>query len=588
MEKLRALEHVGFSPKQGHAAPTLGGTDTGRKPGGGMQMMARLVSLFGTHQKPLPVLQNGVFDHPDPEFRRIGAARNDGICFVARGYRNTDAFLEPVLALVSAGMLSGTYELREWPLEDIPSLYDPNAKRRIQDESRSLTERDGEKRLVNTIAAAAKARASDIKIFRHDTKTLVRFKIAGSEYDFGHPWTAEEGKSAINMLFNSADGGSGESTLKKETNYSMSISPGGRVSLPENVVKLRLEIGYFESDAREGKSAVMRVFYGDDNDTGALEDLGYDRDVYRCLARARANLRGCVILGGETGDGKSTTLIRALEAVYDSREGRKSIVTFEDPVEYRIRRNGITQIPRASASRGSNDDEKALRSFMRQNPDVLMLSEIRERGGGELLLQFAMSGHGAYSTLHVDNANAIPFRLIAMGISPEDLSQAGQLRLLIKQTLVPLLCDHCKTPMGDARLTDDERFALEDIEDVAGGVFLRDRGGCQHCLRDGEDLGQRAWAGYQRQIAVAEVIEPDLEYTEYVRARHFNGALKHWLKPRAEGGLGGITLSQKVTELVMRGHVDPRDALDKKTDLSDRMDDIQRKSFIWSPEGVSL
>lgn len=548
-------------------------------------MLMRLADRILSRTPKRTVLVNGIIQPGDLEFQSIAAMHEDGTCFVAEGYTHRDEFREPLQRLQGLGLFPNVVRYEARSLEMIRQLYDPNTTGGVQNAFAESVDARGQKRLLEAIEAAASARASDIKIYQHDTETLVRFKVAGRELDFGHPWTAPEGNAAISFAIDAGDKGSGETSRKAEGFQSFSITPRPKFSLPDNVVKLRGQMGHFESDARLGAFMVLRLFYKDDSDTGKLSDLGFDPELTQKLAQARADLKGCVIIGGETGDGKSTTLIRALEALYDAHDGRVGIATLEDPVEYRIRRNGLIQIPLRSA--GKEEDRHAnyrdaLRNFMRVNPDVGMVSEIRDGAGGSEVLQFAMSGHAIYSTVHVDSANGIPFRLISLGVAAADLSQTGILRLLIKQTLVPLLCNHCKIPLSDAHLSAEERLMVEPVGDDPTTVFLRNEEGCEHCRKGDTDLGREAWAGYQRQIAVGEVIEPDREYCEQVRAGHFNGALSHWLRPCSEGGLGGITLSQKVVELVVTGRVDPRDALRKHVDLKQRLTAHQRAELKWA------
>lgn len=545
-----------------------------------MKLRARILG----REAKRTALSNGVIDLSDAAFKGIAAVTESGVCYVADGYRHADEFLEGLDRLQTSGQIPAVKDIETRRLEDIQALYRPGVSGSHNSITSESSQTRGQRRLLNLIADLAAARANDIKIYQHETQTLVRLKVAGREFDYGQPWTPEEGIAAIAFAFDQQDKGTGEVTLKEAAFQSFSISPKPKFQLPEDIVKLRGQRGYHESDTKLGSFMVLRLFSNDDQDTGTLEDLGFDDEVTTKLAQVRADLKGAVLIGGETGDGKSTTMIRALEALYDEHSGEVSIVTLEDPVEYRLRRPGVIQISLRSA--GDEEERQAnyraaLRNFVRINPDVGMVSEIRDGVGGREALQFATSGHAIYSTVHVDSANGIPFRLMALGVPAEELSQSGVVRLLLKQTLVPLLCDSCKQPLASAELKPHVKKLLEPLAEDEETVFLRNADGCEVCRKDTNETGREAWAGYQRQIAVGEVIEPDREYFEFVRERHFNGALAHWLKPKNEGGLGGVTLAQKMTELVLAGRVDPLDALRKHGDLNQRLTARQRADFKW-------
>lgn len=539
-------------------------------------MLKKLTAFRNPQRK---TLENGIIDTGDLGFAGIAAVHYGGTCYVADGYRYEDDFTGTLMRLQESGILPEITSFKITPLDDIRLFY--AAKLTATEAAQAESARtQGQRRLLDLISAAERAKASDLKIYQHDTKTYIRLKVAGREFDYGQPWTPEEGKNAISFAFNAQDKGTGNVSKKDAAFQSYSISPKSEFPMPANVVKLRCQSGFHESDTKLGSFLVFRLFYKDDSDTGALEDLGFDAEITQALAAARANLHGCVIIGGETGDGKSTTLIRALEALYERHTGNVSICTLEDPVEYRLERSGVLQIPLQSAGDEAERQTKyedALRNFVRTNPDVGMVSEIRDGAGGREALKFATSGHAIYTTVHVDSANGIPFRLMALGVPAEELAQSGVVRLLIKQTLAPILCDDCKTPLAQASLNDLDQRLFAAILPDQDKVYLRNPEGCETCLGGTlNETGKLAWAGYRRQIAVGEVIAPDRAYFDHVLNKHFNGALAHWLTPKSEGGMGGIPIARKLTELVLQGQLDPYDALRKHGNLAERMSEEQR------------
>jgi general secretion pathway protein E len=546
-------------------------------------MLPKFSTLMG-RPKRAALLDNGIYDmRAYPEFSGKAALHENGICYVARGYRHNSDFLGALGKYQKLGVLppeAPRYEERDLPA--IIELYEGSHRSRGASARREVDLTAGHRRLLRLIEQAADVQASDLRVIKHDTYTAVRLRVAGREISYGYNWTAEEGMHAILAAFDAQDGGGGEVTYSEHEFQSFSVSPSEKVPLPANVTKLRVQSSYHESDVSMGASMTARLFYKDTTETGSLEDLGLDEEVLSALERARRNLKGAVIIGGETGDGKSTTLVRALERVYDDYNGSLSLVTLEDPVEYRIRRDGVMQIPLKSAGgevERTANYHKALRNFVRINPDIGMLGEIRDGAGGRELLQFVQSGHAVYSTLHVGKAIQILFRMIALGVPPEEISQTGIIRVLMKQTLVPILCDHCKLPYSGKSFTESEARALMPLEGSTTGVYFRNGEGCDHCKKDMSEAGQKAWAGYQRLVAVGEVIEPDDAFNAFVRANDANGANAHWLKPKAEGGMGGIEIEAKMTDFVLQGQLDPFDALGKKGDLSKRLAPSQRLSL---------
>jgi type II secretory ATPase GspE/PulE/Tfp pilus assembly ATPase PilB-like protein len=140
--------------------------------------------------------------------------------------------------------------------------------------------------------------------------------------------------------------------------------------------------------------------------------------------------------------------------------------------------------------------------------------------------------------------NSIPFRLIDMGIEPTELSKPKSLRLMMKQTLVPLLC----------------RCATRE----ASGFFKRNKAGCPVCRSKVKGPeAEKAWSGYQRLVAVTEFIEPDDAYLSLIRSNDAIGAKNYWEKPVSENGMGGVTLSEKLNMLVHLGACDPKDVVKK-------------------------
>ncbi len=519
-------------------------------------------------------LANGILYQTEfPAWNEIAAAHRDGAYYVLPGWKWSPEFLDPCRALLERGFppLDGA-AVNTVTMEELFAFYDEAAQRGT---TVSGAVDSAQAKLAKILADAASARASDLKVIENDGRARIRIKVAGREFTGSLALTAAEGKSVISSVFDARDEGTGDSTAITGRFQSFSVSPGTqRLRLPAGVIKMRGQRGFHEQAAGLGDHMVLRLFYSDaaQRETATLEALGFDAEVQTALERARAKLAGGVIIAGATGDGKSTTLVRCLQTLYEEHLRNISIVTIEDPVEYRINGDGIIQIPVRSAGDAAERTaafRQALMHFVRINPDVGAISEIRDAEAAKEALQFIDTGHQVWTTIHGSTANGILFRLIEMGIPPEELCKPGSIELLMKQSLAPILCD-CARPAADAK-THKERHVGEQISRLDADperIRLRNVEGCPECRPATDDaVAVAAWTGYRRQTAVAEIIIPDAAYFEAVRRRDSFAALNHWLTPAASGGLGGTSLDVKLTRLVLDGRLDPCDAVRKGVDI---------------------
>ena len=509
------------------------------------------------------ISENGILQVGTPRFRSVCAVHEDGIIYVAKGYEFDDDLIIEIDQLRAQGYIYQEYKKSIVPLAKIAEFYGREVYDIDAIDSTGSKRVTGSRKLLNLIEEAARSRASDLKIFVHDDRTVIRAKIAGTAQDFGVPWTPAEGIVALTTAFDARDEGGGHTTMQTMSLQSFSISHKPNFPLPSNVVSLRGQKGYHATDNGLNQHIILRIFYRDDDPTaGDLNDLGFDDEIYEKLTRERKSDKGCVIVGGSTGDGKSTTLIRLIDKVVEEREGQIDVVTAEDPVEYRSKHDSVLQIPVKSSGDGKEREEAyrtALMHAMRISPDICGVSEIRDGHGAKQVLQFVASGHKVYTTIHVDSANKILFRLIEMGVPAAQLSGSGDISMLMKQSLVPILCDGCKLPLSSSNFDTSqlERYGIESMNNL----FMRNLEGCSSCLRNYDSSsGSKAWAGYARLIAVGEVISPDEQYMRLVGAQDETGARNYWLKPKHEGGMGGTTLSDKFKKLVVEGNVEFKDA----------------------------
>ena len=235
-----------------------------------------------------------------------------------------------------------------------------------------------------------------------------------------------------------------------------------------------------------GESVVMRLL----DQSGAmlrLEHLGMPEDMVKRFRKVLHYPSGMVLVTGPTGSGKSTTLYAALREL--NVPGKK-IITVEDPVEYRLPRINQVQVN----SRIGLEFSTVLRTALRQDPDIILVGEMRDQETAEIGLRAAMTGHLVLSTLHTNDAISTADRLLDMGAQGYLL--AASLRAIIAQRLVRRICDNCAEPFEP---DEQERAWLQSMLGNGNGYALKHGRGCAQCNN----------TGYRGRVGVYEYIEPD-------------------------------------------------------------------------------
>ena len=233
-----------------------------------------------------------------------------------------------------------------------------------------------------------------------------------------------------------------------------------------------------------GESLVLRLL-PKERKTLTLETLGMEADHRTMFGRQITEPNGIILVTGPTGSGKSTTLYAALEAIND---GSTKIITVEDPVEYHIK--GVNQVQVHSEIGYSF--ARALRSILRQDPDIIMIGEIRDLETAQIAVQASLTGHLVFATLHTNDAISSFTRLVDMGLEP--FLVASGLRSVMAQRLVRQLCPACKAP---------GRLQHPQIMDELNAAVRLDRPqwaiavGCQECQG----------TGYRGRLGIYEVVE---------------------------------------------------------------------------------
>jgi len=243
-----------------------------------------------------------------------------------------------------------------------------------------------------------------------------------------------------------------------------------------------------------GESVVMRLLI-QDSVGFSLEKLGMPAEMLVRFRRLLHRSSGMVLLTGPTGSGKSTTLYSGLSELNSTN---KKIITVEDPVEYRLA--GINQIQ--VNDKINLDFARILRSVLRQDPDIILIGEMRDQETAQIAMRAAMTGHLVLSTLHTNDAISTPSRLIDMGVEP--FIVASSLLAIIAQRLLRLVCKHCVQPytpdsFEHAWLSLELGSAVDDYRFVKGQ-------GCSHCNQ----------TGFQGRIGVYALLEMNNELVDAI------------------------------------------------------------------------
>lgn len=324
------------------------------------------------------------------------------------------------------------------------------------DRLRDLASAEPAIRLCNRLVAeASKARASDIHIEPEERGFRVRFRVDGALYE-RESLSTKQGQTAISRFKILSNLDIAERRRPQDGRFSFPV--GGRP------VDLRIS----STPNVHGESVVLRLLQRNDVSFD-LEELGFAAEDAQVLHRLSDRPNGILLLTGPTGSGKTTTLYALIQRL---AERDVKILTIEDPVEYRI--DGVSQTQVNSAI-GLNF-ASALRSFLRHDPDIIMIGEMRDLETAKTAVQAALTGHLVLSTLHTNDAPSAVMRLLDMGV--EDYLVASTLVGAVGQRLVRRTCSACGGASGP-----------RDISDPV----------CTHC----------GGAGFHGRLAIAEILEVD-------------------------------------------------------------------------------
>jgi len=309
--------------------------------------------------------------------------------------------------------------------------------------------------LVNVIIANAIAeRASDIHVEPFESELRLKYRIDGQLQEMPPP--PKQFQSAVVSRIKIMAG------MDIAERY---LPQDGQIRV--NVNSTRVDIRVSTVPTVYGESVVLRLL-NKDRSLLKLERLGLPAATHARLGKLLGRPYGIILVCGPTGSGKTTTLYSAMLEIYTPA---KKIITIEDPVEYQIQ--GINQIP-VRPKRGLTF-ASGLRSILRQDPDIIMVGEIRDRETADIAIRAALTGHLVFSTLHTNDAPGAVTRLLDMGVEPFLI--ASSVQAVLGQRLVRRLCPACRQAVAPDPIL-KEQFGVETLPEK---VFEAKAKGCEKC-----------------------------------------------------------------------------------------------------------
>jgi general secretion pathway protein E len=330
-------------------------------------------------------------------------------------------------------------------------------------------------RLVNLlINRAVEQRASDIHIEPYESELKIRYRIDGVLHDVEAPPRRLQAAIVSRVKI-----------MAKLNIAERRLPQDGRIKL--RLMGREIDMRVSTLPTLYGESVVLRILDRSSIEV-TLETLGFPDDTLEEFEKLIIKPYGMILVTGPTGSGKTTTLYGALDKI---NSPDKKIITIEDPVEYQL--FGVNQIhvkPQIGLTFANG-----LRSIVRQDPDVIMVGEIRDAETAEIAIQAALTGHLVFSTLHTNDAAGAVSRLLEMGV--EDYLLASSLLGVLAQRLVRRICTHCKRP------AEVGAEVLRALADGHGEARVYEGRGCEECA----NTGYRGRSGIYEFLPVTEAIK---------------------------------------------------------------------------------
>jgi general secretion pathway protein E len=347
----------------------------------------------------------------------------------------------------------------------IQDLDDAEINHLVSLEPQDILDQDSEApiiQLVNLILSqAVQDRASDIHIEPFERSLKVRYRIDGVLHEVLSPHKRLQA-AVTSRLKIMADLNIAEKRLPQD----------GRIAI--RVRNKDVDIRVSVLPTAFGERIVLRLLDKSDS-LISLDDIGFTSAVSSLYARLIRRSHGIILVTGPTGSGKTTTLYATLQRI---NSPEVNIITVEDPIEYQL--DGIGQIQ--VNARIDLTFANGLRSILRQDPDIIMVGEIRDRETAEIAIQSSLTGHLVFSTLHTNDSASAVTRLLDMGVEPFLISSS--VLAMMAQRLVRVLCQHCKEP-DEVNLEALKEIGInQELLEAHGGQIYRGRG-CEACRSTG-------------------------------------------------------------------------------------------------------
>lgn len=376
-------------------------------------------------------------------------------------------------------------------------------------------------RFVNALLTQAiKERASDIHIEPFEKDLLVRFRVDGVLSEAVRPPTAVK-RAIVSRIKIMAGLNIAEKRLPQDGRIRRRF--GGR----------EIDLRVSTVPVRHGERVVMRIL--EKGTVFSLDKIGMPPDILEVFRKLINQPHGIVLVSGPTGSGKSTTLYSGITEI---NSPDKNILTIEDPVEYEVKGIGQVQVNHKIDLTFAS----ALRAFLRQDPDVILVGEIRDRETAMRAVEASLTGHLVFSTIHTNDSAGAFARITEMGVEP--FLVASSLTGVIAQRLVRRLCGECKAPYTPS---DEE---LSDLElhrrDIAGHVVYKAMG-CEKCSQK----------GYQGRIGIYELLVAHDDVKNLIIAKADAGAIKraaakHGMKFLRDDGVRKVLMGVTTFDEVLR------------------------------------
>lgn len=346
--------------------------------------------------------------------------------------------------------------------------------------------------------------SSDIHVERYDAFCRIRFRIDGKLVE-RYRFDKDRYPALVNRIKIQANLDIAEKRLPQD----------GRIRLVEGNDKTDVRVSILPT--LHGEKVVLRLL-NSNAESITLEQLGFSKQQLEIYQRSIQKPNGIILISGPTGSGKTTTLYASLKEL--NREN-VNIMTVEDPIEYTL--EGINQVQ-------VKDDigltfSAALRTFLRQDPDIIMLGEIRDKESAQMAIRAALTGHLVFSTVHTNSSLGTISRLLDMDIPPYLV--ASTFNLSIAQRLVRLLCPNCKQ---------EETFTADLLP---AGVSIPNNKhthftpvGCEHCI----------YTGYSGRKAIYELLPIDYDLAEMIKHNQLKTDELHY-----------VSLKDSAIELFIKG-----------------------------------